>query len=763
MKLALATLALCALALPGEAQTRRALIIGINDYVEAGAGDGTRSFGDLRGAVNDAQAFREVLIARYGFARDEIEMVLDAAATRDGIIASIRRLIERSGAADLAVLYYAGHGSQIYNSKSENDLDQLDQTLVPHDAGAGARDIWDKELKSLLNDLVDTGALVTAFFDSCHSGSVTRGLPRTENARWVRKDDRDAAELYADVPPDDRPAPSARGALIFSAARDHQTAKETGEDEGGYHGIFSHAVLRVLRTVPVDEPASRIFKRTRAIMQADGCTQEPVLEGTGGDRDLLGTGDRPLFGAATDGASGRIAIGIQSVTENGVFLQGGRALGLGAGTELVSAKDASTRLRIEEVLDLTSSRASVVAGNGRAIDTGQLFEVDKWVPPAEAHLSVYVPPALDSFEELATAVRELGERENVHLVDDPTEDVAPTHVLRLDGSGWELVELLPDGDAVTALGETLDAAAVGALFPDELAVRLLVHLPPPSGLLEALAFSNVNADSAIVVRPTPADAHYVLLGRMSGSVPEYSWVLPGGIALTEERHLALPVRTDWVALPDEPSGRGSAVSRLRRQALRTGRVRAWLRLEGPPADRKFPWRLALRNENTGAILDGGTIPDVADEWFELVLTVDAMPRIRQKRYVYVFAIDCHGRSTLLFPGTGASASDNLFPPPGSGKDDTIIPLPGGRIQVQPPYGTDTIVLLTTKDEALQDPHALEWEPVLSDRDNRTRGAKKKGPLDRLLTSALGPTRSARVEAPTAWSISRMQIVTTAKE
>lgn len=741
-------LVLCA---PGAAQARRALVIGIDRY--GGAPSGARRFGDLEGAVNDARAFAEVLVARYGFAAQDVELLLNGDATRAGILTGIRRvLVEPSEPGDVAVLYYAGHGSQIRSAKGREGFSPWDQTLVPADAGAGALDVWDKELRALLNDALDAGARVTAFFDSCHSGSIARGLPRRERARFAPPDERDAAEVYAFVPEDPRPPPEERGALVLSAAQPSQTAKEFVGDDGVAHGLFSSALLRVLRTMPVDQPALRAFQSLRALMQTDGCTQEPVLAGVSVDRDDRSGAGRPLFGPAPPGATGRIALAVQSAGDDGVVLQGGRALGLEAGTGLVRA-GGGARLVVERVLDLTSSTARVTELEpGARIAEGDLFEVETWVAPREAQLRVWIPAELDApaFDELLARAAELRRAAGERWVDDPAART-PTHALLPAPGGFELLSAagaqpFPQLDPERVLA----AAGEGA--------RVTAVLPPPRGLREALAFSDVSADSSVEVVESAADANYVLAGRLGeDGVPEYALVLPGGSLGADESDLALPLRTDWAPWSDDAEERGPALARLRAQALVAARVRAWLRLEGPPADPRFPWRPALRDERTGRLLEPGEAAHAGDV-LELVLACDEPPRVPERRYVYVFAIDSSGASKLIHPPRGAGSSDNQFPPSGSGIAlERVHSLEKG-IGVQEPFGTDTLVLLSSKDRALPDPTVLTWGPVASGQPlARMRG--EASALERLLTGALGTTRGARPGTPSSWSITRLQIVT----
>src|SRR5262245_35028045 len=122
-----------------HAETRRALLIGIDKYelkatAAAAAAAGKTAVAnaspastmptrggwfDLDGAVNDVEAIKAILIARYGFQPGNVKVLRNEEATRERILAEIRHhLIEPTAPGDVAVLFYAGHGSQVNNSQS---------------------------------------------------------------------------------------------------------------------------------------------------------------------------------------------------------------------------------------------------------------------------------------------------------------------------------------------------------------------------------------------------------------------------------------------------------------------------------------------------------------------------------------------------------------------------------------------------------------------------------------------------------------------
>ncbi len=260
-------------ALPVGAGERRALLVGIDDYSAEGlkpaAGQetaaGRSEWPDLYGAVNDATAMREMLIARYGFEVKNVLLLIDQEATRASILAAIdRHLILPAGTGDHAVFFFAGHGSQVVNSKSD-EPDGMDETRIPADSRLGARDVRDKELRGKFNRILDRGARLTVIFDSCHSGSGSKEMPR---ARRLKPDRRDVADGQ-----DYGQAPENRGALVLAASQDFELAWETLDAEGQDRGAFSLALLRAMRAAGPQESAEHVFQRAEAGIRIEEAPQ----------------------------------------------------------------------------------------------------------------------------------------------------------------------------------------------------------------------------------------------------------------------------------------------------------------------------------------------------------------------------------------------------------------------------------------------------------------------------------------------------------
>src|SRR5438445_6843544 len=106
---------------------RRALLVGINDYTASTlaarprtAPAPGRDWPNLAGAVNDVNILRDMLLALHGFDRKDIVTLTDQAATREAILGAIeQQLVNAAAKDDVILFYFAGHGSQVRNSLSE--------------------------------------------------------------------------------------------------------------------------------------------------------------------------------------------------------------------------------------------------------------------------------------------------------------------------------------------------------------------------------------------------------------------------------------------------------------------------------------------------------------------------------------------------------------------------------------------------------------------------------------------------------------------
>jgi hypothetical protein len=741
-------------------QTKRALLIGINHYKpevteqlespSAGtevvasatriAPKGRGTWMNLDGCVNDVEVVRELLIGRFGFAREHVTLLSDSLATREGILSAIRTaFIDSAVAGDELFFMYAGHGSQVANSKS-SEPDKKDETIVPSDAQKGTPDIRDKEIKKIFNEVLEKHVVLTLVFDCCHSGSIARGMPRPEKTRFLEPDPRDVADPEAAGT-----GPEEHGALILSAAQDMQLAAEASDENDIPHGAFSLALIKVLRNSDPRDPADQIFARVKAILQSEGRTQEPVLAGPPERRH------KPLIGGGGNTLTGTVRVPVLRADDKGrVTLQGGLALGLAPGCELkkvgkLSGND-QVRLAITTVPALNKSEAKILQGSLAHIAPGDQFEVDRWASSSSSGLRVWMavhPPMDADITRFSGTIATLAG--SCTMVDDPT-DANPSCTVSWDGKSWMISA--QSGKSIS-LGRSPAAKSI-LEFVKENGGSLFVNYPPSAGLREELARTIGTPSSTIRSASKIGDAHYLLVGRRTGGDISYAWVLPN-VSRKDSASLPLPVRTDWVSLGSSKRENERAAKRLTEFAQRVEKIRGWLLIDPPPDEGRFPYRIALKNSRTGEKKATGTV--IERENYGLILQADSsmLQGPVDRRYVYVFAMDSYGNSTLLFPRAGSGNIENRLPYENASTSPLEIQL--GRpalFSVGPPFGLDTYVLLTSE-QAIPDPDGLAFDGV------RTRGEASSSPLATLLMSIGGATRGPQPITPADWSLQRMFI------
>jgi len=664
----------------------RALLIGINDYTASRLGPPPkpgqvpdRDWTDLTGAVNDVHAFAEVLHNLYGFDRSDIITLTDQDATRERILAAIQmELVDKAGKGDVLFFYYAGHGSQVRNSYSD-EIDKLDESIVPADTRFGVRDIRDKELRATFNAIVDRGAKLTVILDSCHSGSGARGLSTGAHARGVTADQNDVKDrIYG-------PRPEDRGAIVMTAAHDSDIAWETRDKDGDFHGAFSWAFLRALRDAPAGEPLTQTFARAQARMRGESPFQDPVLAGRMNDRI------RPFLGTRIDREDDRVVVAVEKTLPNGnVVLQGGWANGLTVGSEL-QLTGSPARLTVASIRGICQSEATVTGG---PVPAGALATVTRWVAPSARPLRVWMPATSLTSKDIAAFARGVYERareSSVEWIASPI-DKTPKHILRHSPQGWELSK---DGEFSLIGSDEKALEAVSALPRGS---TLFLQLPAPAALVRELDVASRGVSAA----SSAADADYILAGRYASRGLSYAWLRPA-VKRGDHRSTELPLATRWTAVTKSEAQLGARLDRLRK-------IHMWQSLESPPGAR-FPYQIALRHARSGDMPRKQSM--AMKERYRVVLRATLpFPSNLQRRYVYVFVIDSDGKSTLLYPNVSAGSAENRFPLDPKSPPTEIDLGEESAFEVGYPRGVDAFYLLAT-DEPLRNSAVLEWDGVRS--------------------------------------------------
>ncbi len=171
-------------ALPALARNNFALLIGANQYQNLDE----RWW--LKGPANDVQLVAAYLtsVAPVPFDPANVIVLSDGVpgstpATLAAIRAAFAGLTAKVQPGDFVYLHFSGHGTQSPALDPSTELDGLDELFLPVDigkwsnqAGAVENALIDDEIGALIDGLRAKGADVWAVFDSCHSGTMTRGL-----------------------------------------------------------------------------------------------------------------------------------------------------------------------------------------------------------------------------------------------------------------------------------------------------------------------------------------------------------------------------------------------------------------------------------------------------------------------------------------------------------------------------------------------------------------------------------------------------------
>lgn len=227
------------------AQNRVALVIGNSAYRHVAA---------LPNPANDAVAIAE-LLRRAGFNRVDLRRDLDIAGLRN----AVRDFSEAARNADVAVVYYAGHGIEVdgtnflipTDARLLNDFDVEDETL---------------SLDRLLKAIEPTRRLRLVILDACRENPFVPKMHRMVATRSVGRG------LI-------RVEPAASDTLIAFAA----TAGAIADDGNGRNSPFTAALLKHLTTPGIDLRIA--FGRVRDdVLVATARRQQPYLTGSlGGD------------------------------------------------------------------------------------------------------------------------------------------------------------------------------------------------------------------------------------------------------------------------------------------------------------------------------------------------------------------------------------------------------------------------------------------------------------------------------------------------
>ena len=302
----------------------RALLVGVNQYQ-------VKRINPTPGSIEDAEAIGKLIREKGWFDAGEIKTLIGEQATAANIEREFHEwLINGTKPGDRVFFLYSGHGTQTPDDdgderRSDPD-DNMDEAIAPYDVNPVNERFVNIIRDDQFNDWLARlgGRSVVMVFDSCNSGTVSRGggvsgsaterlapryLPTPEQWKWdaqTRSTTDGDGYAVGDGPQSrnlrltldkDRLAPNSTLA-VFSAARSNQVAYPMKTPEGGIRGAFSYFIEQALRAgnPPLQDLRKKIADNIKSA-QLEGRlkgAQEPDFEISA--PSLMD--DQPLFGAA---------------------------------------------------------------------------------------------------------------------------------------------------------------------------------------------------------------------------------------------------------------------------------------------------------------------------------------------------------------------------------------------------------------------------------------------------------------------------------
>lgn len=233
---------------------RKALLVGIDQYIPP-AGP------NLNGCVNDVTDML-ITLNSVGIVPPRpgsMRILTNTRATKARILDGIRWLVKGAREGDALIFYYSGHGSRVVDVDGE-EIDGYDETICPTDI-ATAGDLTDDEIREALSG-VPEGVNLEVIFDSCHSGTATRGgivrsdVPEKKSFAIRYMEPPIDWGFFMDVNPKvprrgiSRPKEvqvvTGLNHVHWGACRDYQTSSEV--DIGGIRrGVFTYNLCQIIR------------------------------------------------------------------------------------------------------------------------------------------------------------------------------------------------------------------------------------------------------------------------------------------------------------------------------------------------------------------------------------------------------------------------------------------------------------------------------------------------------------------------------------
>ena len=248
-----------------NAETRRALLVGISDY--GNAMEDPNKWANISGA-NDVLLLSP-LFSEHGYI---VTSLVDSMATHANITNALMELAKDAKKGDVVYIHFSMHG-QPFEDLNGDEEDGWDEALIPVDAEMlyaegvyeGKNHLLDDELEVYFNDIrskLGSEGQLYVILDACHSGTGVRG--DDEHIRGTREGfTRSGKDYTPDRTKEDNDyftISTAKGQspiTVLEACRSYQVNKEIRDVETNtWYGSLSFYIAQSMKddkTVGTDE------------------------------------------------------------------------------------------------------------------------------------------------------------------------------------------------------------------------------------------------------------------------------------------------------------------------------------------------------------------------------------------------------------------------------------------------------------------------------------------------------------------------------
>jgi len=280
--------------------------------------------------------------------------------THQTILDSLAKIAGDAKTGDFVYLHFSGHGSQEPAKNDKTEADGRDEVFLSADTKMAPPDdpsyfpnvLTDDEVSGALKAIRKTGAFVWVVFDSCHSGTMTRGAPDAQGTADRKIDPADlgipdsaftqpaasddsssrAVPLAANAYGDDDSDPNMGGLVAFFAAQTTETTQERPFDvqqaDGTVakvpYGVFTYTIFQSLAKNP-NQTYRQLAQSVLASYTAENSLKPtPLFEGKL---------DAPVFGNADAVAAEQWPVTVAG--DKSLTISAGQLYGLATGSKLL--------------------------------------------------------------------------------------------------------------------------------------------------------------------------------------------------------------------------------------------------------------------------------------------------------------------------------------------------------------------------------------------------------------------------------------------